>query len=111
MPCRTTAKLAALAFTGAFAGAVPASISAQTTSYVTNNPAPIKGDPNKIVCEKQEKIGTRLGGEKVCLTVAEWQARKAADRDQMERVQSGARAPCAEDPTCNRPMGPARPHR
>lgn len=78
------------------------------TSYSTNNPSTIHGDANKVVCEKQEKIGTRLGGKKVCMTVAEWQARQAADRDQMERIQSGARAPCAEDPTCNMPMGPPR---
>lgn len=67
------------------------------TSYRANNPAPIKGDANKIVCQKEETIGTRLGGKKVCLTVAEWQARQHADREQTERVQSGART-CANPP-------------
>jgi hypothetical protein len=67
------------------------------TSYRTNNPAPIRGDPNKIVCQKEETIGTRLGAKKVCMTVAEWQARQAADRDQTERVQSGTRV-CANPP-------------
>ena len=62
---------------------------AQVTSYKTNNPAPLKGDANKIVCEKQEKIGTRLGAKKVCLTVAEWNERAKADRDMTERIQSG----------------------
>jgi hypothetical protein len=75
-----------------------ATASAQvTTSYRTNNPAPIKGDVNKIVCQKEETIGTRLGGKKVCLTVAEWQARQQADRDQTERVQSGTRV-CSNPP-------------
>lgn len=76
------------------------------TSYEASNPAPIKGDANKVVCQKEETIGTRLGAKKVCMTVAEWQARQAADRDQVERVQGGTRGPCAEDPTCG--MGP--PH-
>jgi hypothetical protein len=67
------------------------------TSYSTSNPAPIKGDPNKIICQKEETIGTRLGEKKVCLPVAEWQARQQADRDQTERVQSGART-CANPP-------------
>lgn len=74
---------------------------AQSVSYKSNNTAAIKGDPNKIVCEREEKIGTRLGGKKVCLTVAEWNARRGADRDQMERVQAGARARCSNDNGCD----------
>ncbi|HET8535266.1 MAG TPA: hypothetical protein VFL74_06925 [Sphingomicrobium sp.] len=82
----------------AMAVLLSATASAQAvTSYRTNNPAPIKGDANKIVCQKEETIGTRLGGKKVCLTVAEWQARQQADRDQTERVQSGTRV-CSNPP-------------
>jgi len=67
------------------------------TSYTTANPSRIKGDPNRIVCQKEETIGTRLGAKKVCLTVAEWQQRAKEDREQTERVQSGARV-CANPP-------------
>ena len=74
--------------------AAPAQV---VTSYRTNNPSALKGDPNRIVCQKEETIGTRLGAKKVCLPIAEWQARQAADRDQTERVQSGARV-CANPP-------------
>lgn len=75
-----------------------ATASAQdVTSYRTDNPAPIKGDPNRIVCQKEETIGTRLGAKKVCLPIAEWQARANADREQTERVQSGTRV-CANPP-------------
>jgi len=48
---------------------------------------PAKTDVNKIVCKKQEQIGSRLGAKKVCLTVKEWQDRAAADRIETERVQ------------------------
>jgi hypothetical protein len=68
------------------------------TSYQTNNPSSPKGDPNKIVCQKEEKIGTRLGGKKVCLTVAEWEAITKDGRDQAERIQSGT-------PVCGNPDG------
>lgn len=42
-----------------------ASVAAQSTSYETNRPAPAQGEPDKIVCQKQEQIGTRLGAKKV----------------------------------------------
>lgn len=81
---------------------IPAAGSAQIiNSYATDNPAPVKGDPNRIVCQKEETIGTRLGAKKVCLTVAEWQARQRDDRDQLERVQSGARTRCSSDGSCD----------
>lgn len=65
--------------------AVPAQV---ITSYKTNNPAPVKGDAHKIVCQKEETIGTRLGAKKVCLTVAEWRERQDAGRERTERIQS-----------------------
>jgi hypothetical protein len=52
-----------------------------------------KAEVNRIVCKKQEQIGSRLGAKKVCLTVKEWQDRAAEDRVETERVQQGARAP------------------
>ena len=56
--------------------AVPAS--AQDPASPT--PAPqatssAKTDVNKIVCKKEQQIGSRLGAKKVCLTVKEWQDR------------------------------------
>lgn len=62
---------------------------AQITTYRTINPAPIKGDPNKLVCQKEETIGTRLGEKKVCMTVSEWNDRKRAQRERTEQIQSG----------------------
>ena len=86
--------LKGLAFVALLSAAAPAQM---MTSDRTNNPSPLKGDPNRIVCQKEETIGTRLGAKKVCLPVAEWQARQNADREQTERVQSGTRV-CANPP-------------
>lgn len=69
--------------------ALSAAAPAQVTSYETNKPAPMKGDPNKIVCEKEETLGTRLGAKKVCLTVSEWNELRQAHRERTEQIQSG----------------------
>lgn len=50
-------------------------------------PSTDSSDVNRIVCRKTEKIGSRLGAKKVCLTVKEWQDRASEDRDETGRVQ------------------------
>ncbi|HWI76237.1 MAG TPA: hypothetical protein VNS53_04045 [Sphingomicrobium sp.] len=89
-----------------FSVAAPAQV---ITSYQTNNPSTMKGDPNRIVCQKEETIGTRLGAKKVCLTVAEWQARQRDDRDQTESVQGGTRV-CANPPCPSEGLSGGPPH-
>ncbi len=74
----------------AFALLVSAAAPAQViTSYQSNKPSSIKGDPDKIVCQKEETIGTRLGAKKVCMTVSEWNARQKDERERTERIQGG----------------------
>ena len=51
---------------------------------------PAKSDVNKIVCERQEEIGSRLKGKKVCLTVEEWKVFKNQSRDDVEEMQRHA---------------------
>jgi hypothetical protein len=67
-------------------------------AQTTIQPQPVqtataKSDVNKLICKKQEEIGSRLGAKKVCLTLEQWQARTTEDRQQLERVQQGARGP------------------
>jgi hypothetical protein len=47
-------------------------------------------DPNKIICERQETMGTRLGGKKVCKTAFEWQQEREQQRRTLEDVQRQA---------------------
>lgn len=77
----------------AFALLFGTTASAQSVSYLTNNPSRLVGDPNKVVCEKEDKIGTRLGGERVCHTVAEWNQIHDGVRENVERMQMGVRVP------------------
>lgn len=51
---------------------------------------PGHSDVNKIVCERQEEIGSRLKGKKVCMTVEQWQAFKATHREETEEMQRNA---------------------
>lgn len=44
-------------------------------------------DPNRIICERQETTGSRLGARKVCLTAAQWQEKRREHREQLERAQ------------------------
>ena len=73
-------------------------VSAQSVSYSTNNPSRLKGDPNKLVCEKEDKIGTRLGGEKVCHTIAEWDQIRLGTQENLDRLQAGTWGPCSGAP-------------
>lgn len=82
----------------AFLVAVGIAVGMPVVAQSTVDPQPVqaptaKSDVNKLVCKKEETLGSRLAAKKVCLTVQQWQDRAAQDRDQLERVQQGARAP------------------
>ncbi len=71
----------------AMLGAAASAGTAQVTTLESPNPAPKKGDLNRIVCEKQETTGTRLGTRKVCLTVLQWEEKRREQREHTEKVQ------------------------
>lgn len=47
---------------------------------------------DRMICERQEVIGTRLGGDKVCMSWNDWQELKFRHREQFEKVQQQAQA-------------------
>src|SRR3954451_18560937 len=52
-------------------------------------------DPNRIICERQEELGSRLRGKKICKTAAQWdeerqQEREALDKFQRQNTSTGA---------------------
>ena len=77
-------KLVTLAAVVAF-GAIFAT--AQASSIETSGPAENVKDPNKLICERVEQIGTRLGARRVCMTAAQWAEERREQREAMERVQ------------------------
>lgn len=67
-------------------------VAAPATAQSTIEPRPVQSataatDVNKIVCKKQQEIGSRLGAKKVCLTVKQWQDRADIDREDTARIQ------------------------
>ena len=45
------------------------------------------GDPTQIVCERVEKIGTRLNTDRVCMTRAQWAEQRRLTRETVEKAQ------------------------
>ena len=63
-------------------------IAAPAAAQTPPSPAAAHGkDPNRIICEKEEVIGTRLGAKKVCKTWLEWQQQRQEHRNSVEKVQ------------------------
>jgi len=45
-------------------------------------------DPNEIICEKQQELGSRLVAAKVCHTRAEWADLRHQDRQMVDEAQT-----------------------
>jgi hypothetical protein len=74
---------------------------AQVTSLEAANQLPKTGNPDRIVCERQETTGTRLGARNVCLTVAQWAEKKREHRETVESIQHfGTSVGCQEGQSC-----------
>ena len=57
------------------------------------NKKPEPKDPNRIICEKQPVLGSRLATKKVCMTAAEWEIRRREDREAIDKAQTNRRGP------------------
>lgn len=60
---------------------------AQVTYIESARPATNVKDPNKLICQRVEQIGTRLGARRVCLTALQWEEQRREQREDLERVQ------------------------
>jgi len=59
----------------------------ETVTTTTTNVTEKAKDPNRKICEKVEKIGSRLNIVRVCMTARQWEEQKRAHREDFERVQ------------------------
>ena len=73
------------AIAGAFLCAAAAPVVAQTAAPTT---PPEARDPNKVICEKQEVVGSRLATRRVCMTRAQWADLRRQDRQEIDKVQT-----------------------
>jgi hypothetical protein len=66
---------------------------------VASQPGAVKGsNPDEVVCEKVESIGTRLSNNRVCMSRAQWAEQKRLSRAEIERVQT--QRGCRMDGAC-----------
>ena len=68
--------------------AVPAAFLTMAQTAPTAEQKAYADYQNKIVCEKQEVVGSRLAVRKVCKTRAEWMEERLAERQQVNRIQT-----------------------
>lgn len=55
------------------------------TAYAdSDSPAPAEGAEDKLICKTQQQTGSRLRKEKVCLTEADWRARRQQTQKTMQ---------------------------
>lgn len=50
-------------------------------------------DPDRIVCEKQGVLGSRLATKRVCMTAAEWAVQRANERQVIDKTQVQQKGP------------------
>lgn len=83
-------KLGAILFAAAgLSLALGAPVAAQAPNDgSTATQAEKKFDPNQIVCEKQEEVGSRLATSKICHTRAEWAEQRRQERMDVDRIQT-----------------------
>ena len=79
---------AAGAETQAPSASPPANAAVAAPAPSAAKPSPNKTDLDKIVCEKQDTTGKRLGAKKVCLTVAQWLEFRRDEQDQLQHLQA-----------------------
>jgi invasion protein IalB len=86
MIVRSILFVAGLTFAATASVAEPA---AQSSAPANSGTAASKpADPNEVICEKQEEIGSRLGSKRVCMTRSQWAEQKGQDRQEVEKVQT-----------------------
>jgi hypothetical protein len=78
---------AAVVSTQAWAQSAPTQATAPGTATASTSP------DDKIVCEREEQIGSRLGARKVCMTVKQWAEQRRIEREQVEKFQQQNTSP------------------
>jgi hypothetical protein len=96
----------ALATAAALFPALPAT--AQTTVPITQYRQTSGADPNKLICESEEQIGSRLAKHRTCLTAEQWKEKHREQREFTEEIQAGtyARDSAVQPPPMLQGLGP-----
>ncbi|HVU31565.1 MAG TPA: hypothetical protein VHE36_14305 [Sphingomicrobium sp.] len=77
--------LKVLLVSGLLLTAAPAVAQTQATPASTAPQAKSKDDPDRVICQNQEQIGSRIATKRVCMTAAQWKEHDAALRQQLDQ--------------------------
>jgi hypothetical protein len=79
-----------------------------TPHKVVPNPDNKASDPNKLICQSEEQIGSRLGGHKTCMTAEQWTEKHREQREFTDAMQAGAEArdSAVQPPAALQGLGP-----
>jgi len=70
----------------------PATTTPPTAQPAATGTAPRAAAQPQFICKKTEpRLGSRIGGRKICRTAAQWRALQEASREYVEDVQGRAR--------------------
>lgn len=58
-----------------------------SAAHAADKRGPLK-DPNKIICRSDNSTGSRLSQTKQCLTAAQWEEQRQANRNDVEKIQT-----------------------
>lgn len=69
--------------------AMPAAAQVPASNPPSQSPAasPAVKDSNKMICERQDETGSRLGGSRICKTALQWQQERQQQREMLEAQQ------------------------
>ncbi|KQN89829.1 hypothetical protein ASE95_16800 [Sphingomonas sp. Leaf231] len=59
-----------------------------TAAVARDRKAAANTDPDKVVCRSEQNTGSRLARTKRCMSAREWDAEKAANKQDIERIQA-----------------------
>ncbi|HZL01446.1 MAG TPA: hypothetical protein VFC47_16285 [Caulobacteraceae bacterium] len=90
-PSHFAAVAAALLFSTVAASAQAAADT--TAAPAATQPAPVRTaqdgrDPNRVICKREETVGTRLGGTKECHTAVVWDEIGHEGQSSLQSLQS-----------------------
>lgn len=67
--------------------AAAAQVGAQTQTASEQASTKKVKDPNKVICQRIEEIGSRLSSKRVCMTAQQWEEQRRQQRENIEDMQ------------------------
>jgi invasion protein IalB len=72
-------------------GAAPALSQSQPTGQQT-----AQKDPNRVICQRVEEIGSRLASKRICMTAQQWDEQRRQDRMAVQNLQQRENIPSSK---------------